>query len=181
MRNALLGFALLFTSGAFSQIPSYDIYMAPLIKGDALGYRIGPILNISKHPGYDNQPSFSPDGKWIYFSSIRDSVQTDIYAANTSNWLIKQITNTPESEYSPEFFSDGKTFSTVRVEMDSTQRMWQFNADGSAAKVMMPDIDSMGYYCRINNDFYVFFMVTEPSTLVLVDVKNNTIDRKSVV
>lgn len=33
----------------------------------------GPDVNLTKSPPYDDGPEFSPDGKWIYFSSERDA------------------------------------------------------------------------------------------------------------
>ena len=36
-------------------------------------------MNITRSPGYDNQPSFTPDGAAILFTSNRGGTQTDIY------------------------------------------------------------------------------------------------------
>ena len=50
--------------------PSTDIYVASIAaKGDVL--TIGTPENISKSPGYDNQPFFTPDGRSLLFTSDR--------------------------------------------------------------------------------------------------------------
>ena len=50
--------------------PSTEIYVASLaVKGEVL--TIGAPENISKSPGYDNQPFFTPDGKSLLFTSDR--------------------------------------------------------------------------------------------------------------
>ena len=43
---------------------------------------IGPAVNITNNPGYDNQPFFTPDGRSVLFTSVRGpagTTQTDIY------------------------------------------------------------------------------------------------------
>jgi Tol biopolymer transport system component len=49
--------------------------------------------------GYNNQPSFLPDGKTVLYTSFRNG-QTDIYRYDLSTGKTTQVTNTTESEYS---------------------------------------------------------------------------------
>jgi hypothetical protein len=44
--------------------------------------RLGPPLKISEWAGYNNQPSFLPDGRGILYTSIRDN-QADTINKNT--------------------------------------------------------------------------------------------------
>ncbi len=48
---------------AKNQVANYDIWTVAL-KG-------GKERNITKSPGLDDGPDFSPDGKWLYFNSVR--------------------------------------------------------------------------------------------------------------
>ncbi len=168
---AILGFVAMQLT---AQLPQFDIYTCSITETASGKPTIAGVKNLTNHPGYDNQPTFSPDGKAIYFSSVRDNVQSDIYAIDITGNTTRQITNTEESEYSPVFTSDGKSFTVVRVEKDSVQRMWQFVADASSQKVIFDKIDSIGYYCRIDDKTYAFFLVTEPSSLVIADAKKQT-------
>ncbi len=158
-----------------AQVPSYDIYLANVSQNDKGEFVFTDIMNITSNPGYDNQPSFSNDGTMIYFSTIRDSVQSDIYYYLIKQGLIGNITNSPESEYSPVSSADGKYFTVVRVEMDSTQRMWKCSTSADKASVIMPDIDSIGYYGVIDKRHYALWMLNNDTlpvgTLILADAK----------
>ncbi|MBW8713891.1 MAG: PD40 domain-containing protein, partial [Acidobacteria bacterium] len=50
--------------------PDTEIYLASLLTNDG-SVVVGPPVNITRSPGYDNQPSFTPDGKQILFASVR--------------------------------------------------------------------------------------------------------------
>src|SRR5436189_4442082 len=82
--------------------------------------------NITRSPGYDNQPSFTPDGAAIFFTSNRGGSQTDIFRYDIASGATSRITSTPEGEYSPTVTPDGAHISVVRVEADGTQRLWRF-------------------------------------------------------
>lgn len=173
MKNFCLGLLILPSLLLNAQLPEFEIYGSKLLNNNGV-LEIADVTNLTNHDGYDNQPSFSPDGKMIYFSSVRDSIQSDIYAIDLNDKSIKQITNTMESEYSPVFINNGNSFIVVRVEKDSTQRMWEFNKNATSQKVILPKIDSVGYYCKIDEKRFAFFMVTEPSTMVIADVKKQS-------
>ena len=91
--------------------------------------QFGQAVKITTFAGYNNQPSFLPDGRSIFYTSIRDK-QADIYRYDIRSGATSQITNTPESEYSPMLMPDGKNISVVRVEADGTQRLWKFPLNG---------------------------------------------------
>src|SRR2546427_268317 len=64
--------------GAGSPPPDTEIFLAPLSTSAGLP-SIGQPVNITNSPGYDNQPSFTPDGQQILFTSNRGGTQTDIF------------------------------------------------------------------------------------------------------
>ena len=82
--------------------PDTEIFLAPLTPGATP--RVGAPVNITRSPGYDNQPSFTPDGRAILFTSMRGGTQTDIYRYDVASGETARVTNTPESEYSPTPF-----------------------------------------------------------------------------
>ena len=173
MKKLFLGILSLSAYCINAQLPEFEIYGSKL-KNDNGTLQVVDVVNLTNHDGYDNQPSFTPDGKMIYFSSVRDTTQSDIYAIDLNDYSTKQITNTAESEYSPVFTNNGNSFTVVRVEKDSTQRMWEFVKNGTSQKVILPKIDSVGYYCKIDEKQFAFFMVTEPPTMIIANAKKQS-------
>jgi dipeptidyl aminopeptidase/acylaminoacyl peptidase len=149
-----------------------DVYLAPLLQPNRGPLTIGPLVNISNGPDYDNQPSFLPDSSAVLFSSKRDGKQNDIYRYDIATKALTQLTHTPESEFSPLVTPDGKTFSVVRVEADGTQRLWRFDLDGTNPKLVIANTKQVAYYVWIDPTHvavYVLVASDAPSTLQVVD------------
>ena len=121
----MLGIALLVLQAP----PATDIYVADLRVTDRR-VSVGSPVNVTARPGYDNQPFFLRDGRSFFYTSVRDDAQADIYRYDLDRKISVRVTTTRESEYSPTPLPKGDGFSVVRVEADSTQRLWAFNADG---------------------------------------------------
>jgi len=167
-----------------------EIYLAPL-STTAGKLTVGPPINISNNPGYDNQPSFTPDGNQILFASSRGSAapardarggapaipSTDIFRYAIGSRLTWRITNTPEGEFSPAMMADGKSISVVRVEPDATQRLWQVaNSDNASGawSVILPGIRPVGYYAWMDDRTVALFVLGQnglPSTLQIADTQ----------
>jgi dipeptidyl aminopeptidase/acylaminoacyl peptidase len=151
--------------------PDTEVYLAPLkIANGAID--VGAALNISNNPGYDNQPSFTPDGRAILFTSVRGgAAQTDIYRYDLASREVSRVTNTPEAEYSPTIAPDGKMMSVVRVEADGTQRLWSVLPSGPkiAVAVILPDVKPVGYHAWSDDHTVALFVLGQPATLQLAD------------
>ncbi len=162
---------------SFAQLPACDIWLLD-IKDSAGQLAFHNPVNITNRKGfdnrYDNQPAFSPDGKYLLYSSQRDSTgQTDIYRYDLKTKTTTQFTKTPTSEYSPTFISDEKNISVVMVEKDSAQRLWKFPLAGGEPTCIMKNVDSIGYHCWINKDSLAIFVLTKPSfTLQVVNINS---------
>ena len=137
--------------------PGTEIYLAPLSTQGAR-LHIGKPVNITNRPGYDNQPSFTPDDRSILFTSIRDG-QADIYRYDLPTRALTRVTSTPESEYSATVIPGAERFSVIRVEGDSTQRLWSFKLDGSDPQVVFAAIRPVGYHAWVNPDAAVLFVL----------------------
>jgi dipeptidyl aminopeptidase/acylaminoacyl peptidase len=120
---------------------------------------------IATERGYENQPSFTPDGTAILFTANRDGKQTDIYEFDREMRRVRQLTSTIEGEYSATMTPDGKGFSVIRVEADSTQRLWRFDRSGSNPQVVLADVKPVGYHAWIDDDQLALFVLGQPPTL----------------
>jgi hypothetical protein len=170
LRYFLLFFILNFSFLiSFAQLPNTDMWLLDL-KDDHGKITFSNPVNITNREGYDNQPAFSPDGKHILFSSVREGVQSDIYKYDIATKQTTQFTKTEESEYSPTFMPGGKFISSVRVEKDSTQRLWKFPINGGEPSLVMKGIKNIGYHCWINKDSVALFILPEPFTLQIANI-----------
>jgi hypothetical protein len=151
--------------------PGTDIYLAPLtIDGERI--TVGTPVNITKRPGYDNQPWFTSDSRGFLFTSIREDRPANIYRYDLASKTTTRVTSTPESEYSAAIMPGGNRFSVVRVENDSTQRLWSFALDGSDPRVLFERVKPVGYHVWLSADDAVLFVLgagRDANALVWVD------------
>lgn len=165
----MLAIALLVLQAPPNAPPAPDIYVAEL-RVSHRRVSVGTPVNVTARPGYDNQPFFLPDGAAFLYTSVRDS-QADIYRYDFSSKTSTQVTATRESEYSPTPLPDGKGFSVIRVEADSTQRLWAFKLDGTGARLVLDSIKPVGYHAWADDHTLVLFVLGTPSTLQIADAR----------
>ena len=148
--------------------PDTDVFLASIkLKGDKLD--VGKPLNVTSRPGYDNQPSFTPDGKAVLYTSTREDAQADIYRYDRRGKRTTRLTTSaPESEYSATVMPDGKRFSVIRVERDSTQRLWSFDMSGGDPRVEIINLKPVGYHAWIDAANVATFVLGSPNTLYVV-------------
>ena len=154
--------------------PGTDIYLVPLSAGLASMQTAKP-TPVSTTAGYDNQPMFSQDGARILFSANHDGKQTDVYAFDRAGGRVSQVTRTPENENSPTFLPAGigaaGGFSVVQSEMDKTQRLWRFDAQGRNPQLILTDIKPVGYHAWVDADRLGLFVLGQSNSLQLASVK----------
>ena len=146
-----------------------DVYLF-----DYLNSKPFPILtnpkNISNNPGYDNQPSFSKNGKFIFFSSTRNG-QTDIQRFDIKNDKKKWISQTIGGEYSPQEISKNH-LSAVRLDPDGKQLLYSYKISRNHSKVLVEN-KKIGYYAWINSKELLCFVLGEPNSLQSINLKSN--------
>lgn len=183
MRKAIVGLAMCLSAMGLSASrvqaqDNSDVFLAPLSVRNGVVV-VGAPTNITNRTGYDNQPSFTPDGKHVLFTSRREDAQADIYSYSLESHRITQVTKTPESEYSATVMPSGDRFSVIRVEPDSTQRLWSFRLDGSDPRLVVERLKPVGYHAWIDDHrlaTFVLGVARSPNALVLVDLKAGTFD-----
>ncbi len=53
--------------------------------------------------GNNNSPSYSPDGEWIVFNSLRNNGQADLYVIRADGSELRQLTTDPEPDWQPQW------------------------------------------------------------------------------
>lgn len=159
-----------------------DVFVATLdTRGGAA--RIGAPRNVTNRAGYDNQPSFTRDGGAIFYTSTREDAQADIYRHVLATGRTMRVTYTaPESEYSAIEVPGGGAISVIRVERDSTQRLWRIPLRGgrgvSAGResVILPSLKPVGYHAWADATRLAMFVLGSPPVLVLGDMTTGRSD-----
>ena len=144
--------------------PGTDIYELAF-DGTLATLRSAKPASIATDSGYENQPFYTPDGTAILFTANRDGKQTDIYEFDRKTRRSRQLTATPEGEFSATITPDGKGFSVIRVEPDSTQRLWRFDRGGGNPRLVLTEIKPVGYHAWVDEDQLALFVLGQPSTL----------------
>lgn len=163
-------FLLLSAISTFAQLPDTDLYLVTLQRQNGT-IRCTTPVNLTQRKGYDNQPSFTPDGQFILYTSIRADNQADIYRYSFREKLGARVTATTESEYSATVTPDGSRISVIRVEKDSAQRLWSFDLRGKNEKILLENLKPVGYHAWMDISTLLLFVLGRPNTLVRADTK----------
>lgn len=178
-RAAVIG-AILFVTSPLAAQPGTDILVAPF--SDIAGrVSVGQPVNVTRRPGYDNQPAFTRDGSTILFTSNRGDGQTDIWRVPVTGGASERVTKTdPESEYSATPIPGQDGFSVIRVERDSVQRLWRFDYDGGNPRLVLTALRPVGYHVWIGAELLGAFVLSVPNgvpnALVQVDARTERAD-----
>lgn len=161
-----------------AQAPGTDVYLARVTLSDraAAGIAVVAPVNITHRRGYDNQPAFMADDRAVFFTSTRDDGQSDIYRYDVATHQTTRVTATPESEYSATHMPGTERFSVVRVEPDSTQRLWSFAMDGSDPRLVLRTIKPVGYHAWLDSSHVALFVLGRPATLQVAEVGTERVD-----
>jgi hypothetical protein len=156
--------------GSAQASPDTDIWVFPISREGA-AVEVSAGYRATRRPGYDNQPSFLPGGRTLLFTSIDSTGQADIQRLDLQERGVEPFTRTsPESEYSPTPMPGGDRISVIRVEADSTQRLWSFDLAGGSPALVLPDVEPVGYHAWIGPDRLALFVLGSPATLQIATV-----------
>ncbi len=165
------------TADVRAQAPEPDVLLLRLSR--PAGGRLSAALerNLTNSPGYDNQPAWSPDGSLVYFTSVRADGQADIYAVPPTGGTPHRVTETaPESEYSATPIPGARAISVIRVERDSTQRLWRIDLQGAPDRVILENVKPVGYHTWITDTSLALFVLGSPITLQIASTVSGSSD-----
>jgi TolB protein len=167
------------TAGAQNQNPS-NLWLVDLHwTGNRL--TVGAPVKLTHDDGTNSQPAFSPDGRSIVFSAVRDTgagASSDIYRIDLATRKETRITRTGENENSPTLNERGE-YLAVRwkpATLFKEYGVWVYSADGTPIRGVLPGPDTTGYYTPLSSGE---FALTRPKsrtfTLALFNPKTGAI------
>ena len=91
---------------------------------------------LSRHPAGDADPSFSPDGTRIAFTSWRDG-NAEIYVMQADGSNVRRMTNHPAFDNFPVFSPDGTQLAFQSNREEEQVEIYLLNVDGERAPVRL--------------------------------------------
>jgi hypothetical protein len=154
-----------------------DIYV---VRVSPAGDRLAPgtVSRVTNRDVYNNQPAFLRDGRLVYTSIAiaGPEGQADIWIAGKSPDENHPFTKTrAESEYSAYHMPGADRVAVIRVEADSTQRLWSFNRQGEDPQLVLTALKPIGYQAWVDATHVAVFVLGDaktraPASLQLVDL-----------
>lgn len=150
---ALLGPALL-PGPATAQVPQnpVNLFVAEL-KREGGKLTVGTPRNLTNDRGRNTQPAFTPDGRAILFSAVRDSTgQGDVYRIDLASGAETRVTRTAENENSPTIGVGGELVAVrwVPSTLFRAWGIWIYSTDGTPERGVLPGPDTVGYYSQVD-------------------------------
>jgi Tol biopolymer transport system component/DNA-binding winged helix-turn-helix (wHTH) protein len=102
-----------------------DIYLYTLATGK--------VASVVAFPGFDSDPSFSPDGKSCVFASDRDG-NAEIYIQDLDGSNLRRLTSHPAHDEFPTFSPDGTQIAFNSNREEENFDVYLMNADGSGTR-----------------------------------------------
>lgn len=158
-----------------------DIWVGEL-RGSGAALSLGVLRNVTQRAGYDNQPQFTPDGSALLYTRIGDDGRADTWRVQVNGRGNSQVTRTVRrQEYSPTPMPDGRGFSAIVVEVDSTQRLWAYDWNGVPQRVIVPALKPVGYHVWVGRSNIGGFVLSQPTprdanALVLMNPETERVD-----
>ena len=144
------------------ELPECDIFLFDISESKE-SITISNARNVTKRPGYDNQPWFTPDGKSFLFTANHAADRTDVFEYFIESGETKQVTDSASQEYSPQISPDNQRLSFVTDGEDANQSIsWMERKSGADAKPKwllkhMGDREPVGYYSWNHETGYILF------------------------
>jgi Tol biopolymer transport system component len=112
----------------------------------------GKPRNLTLNPAKDAFPSFSHDGRWIYFSSNRTGEPDRIWKIPASGGTAVQVTN--EAGYAPLESPDGAYLYYVET-FDKPSPLWRLPASGGVPVKVLEGVFFGNYVVREGGIYYI--------------------------
>ncbi|MBQ4838141.1 MULTISPECIES: hypothetical protein [Pseudoalteromonas] len=171
MFKVMLGalFACSLIPQAHAAMPKSQIWLA---KSHDNGITVKPLTS---DDAYHNQPLVSAEG--VYYTKEITSAersQTDLFLYRFADNSHTNLTNTPESEYSPTIYPHKDGVSAIVVEPSGKQRLWFYPEEASLKpERIFEHIEPVGYHAWGKGEDLIMFILGEPHTLQFTDLSGH--------
>jgi Tol biopolymer transport system component len=108
----------------------YNLQETALGGGRAAGW-------LTRGPGLNRQPRYSPDGKSILFSALKGG-NLDVWSLELANGALRRLTDSPAADFDPALTPDGKEL-IWSSDRGGHFEIWMANADGTGARQVSHD------------------------------------------
>jgi hypothetical protein len=173
MRTAGVFLVLLTLARAVgAQILETEVWVGPLDLSGG-GFVVGELTNISNHAGYDNQPSFGPDGSWLLFTQEADSLDTSGNGVHAVRYELRSGKSTllPLARgFSPTPAENGSRLLLLRE-----GAVWLHDAQGRKVRKVVETTEA-GYFARFDDRTWALFMNDKERRIVLYDAATKTLE-----
>jgi ketosteroid isomerase-like protein len=133
-------------------------------------FAVSNLVNISKHPGYDNQPAFFPDGRLVFTSQIAILDETGhAVQAVIHDFATGKSTTVPGAlGFSPTPAADGSHM----LLRDGHVVLH----DASGNERQLTETKDAGYFTRFDEQTWVLYMNDKQRRIVIYDPKTKALD-----
>ncbi len=110
---------------------NWDIYVMEVEVEETRGreqVKAGKVYTLTFNPADDWAPAWSPDGKWLAFTSNRDG-NPEIYVVNSKGGELRRLTNNPAGDYQPSWSSDGRV--VFYSDRDGNREIYVMGGEGT--------------------------------------------------
>src|SRR3954451_8331235 len=169
MRAIVLVVLLASAAALHAQINDSEVWAGSLDMSSGR-FVVSNLTNISKHPGYDNQPAFFPDGKLVFTSQIAPldetghAVQSLIHDFATGASAVVPgalgFSPTPAADGSLMLLRDGHVVLH----------------DAAGNESQLTETKDAGYFARFDEQTWVLYMNDKQRRIVIYDPKTKALD-----
>ena len=113
-------------------------------------------VNVSRHPGHDSEPAWSPDGRRLAFDSDRGGGGFDVFVMNPDGSGVVQLTNTPGPDGYPAWSPDGSHIAFVSFR-DGNSELYIMRSDGSEQRRLTRNLSDDGHPTWSSDGFSIAY------------------------
>lgn len=146
------------------ELPGTDLWLLEFHQGE-MRQNSRP-LRLTLNASYDNQPVFSGDSHFIFYTQGDALGYTDIFAVSVLGGEPRRITNTPTSEFSPRHRPGTREYQIGMIQVRDNGEQWLVNYDlNQRESTRLNTAEPVGYHAWMDEAHSALFILGEPNRL----------------